>query len=359
MPPARRAAARPGVLLVVLLLALLGLSACAADQAADDSAGGSAAEAPAQDEAVPAPGAGDADGGADAPEEAGAGDEGAGTVLPGAAGSATGNGRRVVTSSVDVAVEDVPATAARVRAVAVRVGGEVADESSEGGDRPRAEIVLRVPAGDSAAVVDEVAALGEEVARAAQSEPVETRLVDLESRTATQRAGVERIRSLLEQATTLEDVLALEAELTRRQADLESVDAQRAALADLAALATVTVRLTTPDDVAAQPRELPPFLEGLDAGWDALGASTTVVLVILGGLLPFAVVGALVVGAVVLVLRALRRRRPAPAAHPAGPAGPAYPGPGRPGQPQRPEPAGHPAAPQTAPQAGGPVPPAV
>ena len=171
------------------------------------------------------------------------------------------------------------AAAREVRALAGRLGGEVADESSQGGEQARAEIVLRVPVGDTAGFLEEVAGLGEEVARTADAEPVETRLVDLESRTATQRAGVERIRSLLEQATTLDDILALETELTRRQADLESLDAQRAALTDLAALATVTVRLTTPDDVVEPEPELPPFLSGLQSGWDALAGSTTVLLV--------------------------------------------------------------------------------
>lgn len=311
-------AARGRLFLVVLLLALLGLAGCSADSGTSGAADSAAMEAEAggdagSDDAAGPEAAPDepqaasgGDGGAASDESAG-GDAAAAGVLPGS--GTEGTGRRVVTSSIDVAVVDVEAAAERVRALAVRVGGEVAGESSTGGDRPRAEIVLRVPPRDTPGVLTEVAGLGEEVARTADSEPVETRLVDLESRTATQRAGVERIRALLAQATTLEDVLALEAELTRRQADLESVDAQRAALTDLAALATVTVRLTTPDDVEEPERQLSPFLQGLQAGWDALGASTTVVLVILGGLLPFLLVGAVVLGVVLLVLRLVRRRR--------------------------------------------------
>ena len=312
-------ARRVALLVVALLLALLGLAACGGDATGSESAvdevglnsgggdsGGDVAPAPdgaAEPEAA-------SDGGAAAPEEGAEGDgDAADAALPGA-GSSGGTGRRVVTSSIDVAVKDVAAAAVQVRTLAVRLGGEVAGEGSTGGVRPRAEIVLRVPSTDAPGVLTDVAALGDEVARTADSEPVETRLVDLESRTATQRAGVERIRALLSEATTLEDVLALETELTRRQADLESVDAQRAALSDLAALATVTVRLTTPDDVQQPEQDLSPFLQGLHAGWDALGASTTVVLVVLGGLLPFAVVGAVLLGLVLLVLRLVRRRRP-------------------------------------------------
>ena len=308
--PARAPRARALALVLAVLLALLGLAACSggvtgagatADEGAVDSGGDSGGDSAA--EAAPVPdevGAALEEGSQDAADP----------VLSGASGG--GTGRRVVTSSIDVAVQDVEAAAVQVRTLAVRVGGEVAGESSTGGERPRAEIVLRVPTTDAPGVLTDVAALGVEVARTSESDPVEARLVDLESRTATQRAGVERIRALLAQATTLEDVLALETELTRRQADLESIDAQRAALDDLAALATVTVRLTTPEDVAAPERDLPPFLQGLDAGWDALAASSTVVLVILGSLLPFGVVGAVVLGLVLLTLRLVRRRRPAP-----------------------------------------------
>ena len=313
-------ARRVALLVVALLLVLLGLAACGGDATGSESAvdevglnsgggdrGGDVAPAPggtAELEAASGGGAAAPQGGAEGDEDA------ADAVLPGA-GSSGGTGRRVVTSSIDLAVADVEAAAAQVRTLAVRVGGEVAGESSTGGVRPRAEIVLRVPSTDAPGVLTDVAALGEEVARTADSEPVETRLVDLESRTATQRAGVERIRALLSEATTLQDVLALETELTRRQADLESVDAQRAALSDLAALATITVRLTTPDDVERPEQDPSPFLQGLSAGWEALGASTTVVLVVLGGLLPFAVVGAILLGLVLLALRALRGRRPA------------------------------------------------
>ncbi|MFC3690060.1 DUF4349 domain-containing protein [Aquipuribacter hungaricus] len=314
------------MVLLALLLAVL-LAGCGADGAGateEQAAGSQADQAPgavagpdagapageaAQDGA--AGGAADDGGGSDGAD----GGAGADAAPDGAAGAlpepgAAAVGRRVVTSSIDVAVDDVPAAAEEVRALAVRAGGEVAAESSSGGQRPRAEIVLRVPADGTPGVMASVAALGSEVARTAESEPVETRLVDLESRTATQRVGVERIRSLLAGATTLEDVLALETELSRRQADLESVDAQRAALADLAALATVTVRLSTPEGVEAAGRDLPPFLDGLRGGWEALGASTSVVLVVLGAVLPFLVVLGVVLALVVAGVRLVRRGRP-------------------------------------------------
>lgn len=305
----RRTGAWP-VVVLALFLALTGCGSGDTLSSADDSFVEQPAEAPGAVE-------GDSGGVADAPaqeEAAGSGgaqdgDEDQASVGAGVTLGASGQDRQVVTSSIDVAVEDVPAAARRVRDLALVAGGFVSGESSVGGEQPRAEITLRVPVDSTTDVMADVAGLGEEVSRTTDSEDVETRLVDLESRSATQRAGVERVRALLERAESLEDVLALETELTRRQADLESVVSQQAALADRAALATVTVLLTRPADVETAVAPLPPFLSGLGAGWEALVASTTVVLVVVGALLPFTVV-ALVLGAAGWsVLRAGRSSR--------------------------------------------------
>ncbi len=317
---------RVGAWLVLLLALVVGLSACASGSdeatsqapvpAADEGAAVGVPD-PVDDAGAGADSADGADGAGDDAEGQAAGDAASDGSQPGAGVlTAGGQGRQVVTSGIDVAVEDVEAAARQVRDAALVAGGFVAGESTVGGERPRAEIVLRVPVGTTADVMTQVAGLGEEVSRTAESQDVEATLVDLESRIATQRAGVDRIRALLGEATSLEDVLELEAELTRRQSDLESVRSQQAALADRAALATVTVVLTLPDDVDPQ-EAAPPFLSGLGSGWDALVASTAVVLVVLGALLPFVVVGLLVTGVVVAALSLRRsaraRRGPAPA----------------------------------------------
>lgn len=321
--PARRPARSAWLVTVLALLSLALatlLAGCAgSDSATEDAGGADSADGLAAVEAAPeadsaADGAVDDEAGRDAGEgadavsggEAGV-DDGEVDVALGAS-TATQTGRRVVTTTVDVVVEDVAAAAQRARDLAVVAGGFVAGESTTGGEQPSAELVLRVPVQGVADLTADVAALGEEVSRTTEDEDVENTLVDLESRVATQRAGVERVRALLAEATSLDDVLALERELTRRQADLESLDARRAALADRAALATLTVRLGLAEDVlAAEVEEVPPFLQGLTGGWEALVASTGVVLLVVGGLLPWAVALAALGGLAWLVVRVVRR----------------------------------------------------
>ncbi|MFC5381768.1 DUF4349 domain-containing protein [Aquipuribacter nitratireducens] len=340
--PARRPA-RSAVLVTVLALLSLALATllagCAgADSATEDAGGGEefvGAEAAPEAEAAqdgPVDGA-DQDAGADEAGGEAASDpdaEAAAADVDVALGASTATqaGRRVVTTTVEVAVDDVADAARRTRDLAVVAGGFVAGESTVGGEHPSAELVLRVPVQGVGDVTADVAALGEEVSRTTEDEDVENTLVDLESRVATQRAGVERVRALLAEATSLDDVLALERELTRRQADLESLDARRAALADRAALATLTVRLGLPDDVrAAEVEEVPPFLAGLTGGWEALVASTGVVLLVVGGLLPWVVALAVLGGLVWLAVRVVRRAATTsrPAARSAGPGAPEAP----------------------------------
>jgi hypothetical protein len=181
-------------------------------------------------------------------------------------------------------------------------------------------LVLRVPEpslDQALAQISGPAGVGKELSRSANAQDVTGDLADLQSRVATQRASVERIRALLGKAGSLRDVVLLESEVTKREADLEALEARRAALADRADLATLTVDLRTAAAVVTPPEEKKQnaFLEGLNSGWDAVVASMTVILTVLGALLPLAIVLVLVGGPVLWVLR--RRRRPVPPAAPA------------------------------------------
>ena len=140
---------------------------------------------------------------------------------------------------------------------------------------------------------------------------------------------MDRIRALLAEAKDLKDVVLLESELTRREADLEAHQARLAALSGQAELSTITAVLRTPQAAAKEPNAL---LRGLRQGWDAVQQSTTVLLVLIGALLPFALVAALVLVPLWLLLR--RRRRPAPATTSAATPPPAA-GPPTPGDPDQ------------------------
>ena len=217
------------------------------------------------------------------------------------------------TAELDVQVDGVRAAADAAGRLARDAGGGVELERAGAGDLASAELRLRVPPERFDEVLTQLSGLGEERSRTLSTEEVGDQLVDLDSRLATQRASVERVRALLAEAGDLGEVVQIEAELTRRTADLESLQARRAALGEQVALSTVVLRLQGDDgdDVVAG---APGFLDGLRGGWEALAATALVLATVTGALVPFV---PFVLLAVWLTVR-LRRRRPAAAPVPSG-----------------------------------------
>jgi hypothetical protein len=143
-------------------------------------------------------------------------------------------------------------------------------------------------------------------------------MIDLDTRLATQRASVERVRALLARARTIGEVVSIEGELTRREAELASLEQRKERLADQVALSTITVNLRGPEAPGEEPRDERGFLAGLKAGWDGFLTSVQVVLTVAGWLLPWVIAVGLPVWLAVWLLR--RRPRPvAPAPAPDNP----------------------------------------
>lgn len=222
----------------------------------------------------------------------------------------------VYTGTTTITVPDVTAAANRAVEIAQGAGGVLgSDHRTLNGDMSEAQLVLRVPAARFAEVLDELGRLGKEASRAVNTKDVTEAVVDVEARLATQRASVERVRALLAKAQTIGEVVSLESELTRREAELASLEQRKDSLADQVALSTITVSLhgravPQPSGDEADPG----FLGGLTSGWSALVSSLQVVLLVAGWALPWALAIGAPAWLAVWLLR--RRRRPAAAAPP-------------------------------------------
>ena len=215
--------------------------------------------------------------------------------------------------------------AGSVRSIATGAGGFQA--SADGGGSQIA-VSLRVPTDQYDAVLDKLTAVGEVTARSESSQDVTAQSADVNSRVESMTASVARVRALLAQATTIADVISIESELSVREANLESLQQQQAALNGQVAMSTISLSLSaiTNDPLTTEPATPDNgFIAGLNAGWAALVGFAGWVGGAVGALLPFL---PLLAGAVVLVwwlLRRTRRRRAAasstpPAPTPAGPA---------------------------------------
>jgi hypothetical protein len=304
-----RSTTRPA-LAAALLAAALAVGGCSGGGGdSDDGAAYARDDSRAQAQEVPREGAAD---GAD--DGGGARDSAASPAPRGGATAADGvtlaPQALVRTAEITVRTGDLADAAASARSLAEGAGGYVGDESTsrEPGAPERARLTLRVPAAEYDAVLGDLAELGRVVDREVRVEDVTDEVVDVDSRVRSQRASVDRIRGLMNDATKLGDVVTLEGELSSRQADLEALLAQQSSLKERTELGTITLELRR--SAAAQQEEDEDdgtgVTDALAGGWDAFVTGLRGVLIAVSASLPFAALLVLLV----LAWRWLRPRLP-------------------------------------------------
>lgn len=197
----------------------------------------------------------------------------------------------ISTGTVTLRGDDVEDLRIDVRKVLDTYGGELSESESSSdnaGEMTFARLVLRVPSDKFNSAVEDIRALSKFGNLETGQEDVTTQVIDVEARVRAQTKSLERIEALLAEATTFKDVVAIESQLTRRQADLDSLKAQQAYLSDQTSMSTITVYLEQRGKDTPEPEDESGFMAGLRSGWDALGGATVRLLTVLGAVLPFA-----------------------------------------------------------------------
>ncbi|WP_367045743.1 DUF4349 domain-containing protein [Streptomyces sp. Je 1-332] len=217
------------------------------------------------------------------------------------------------TATLTVRVKDVPKALDEVRAAATDAGGAVGDETTDrdGHGDERSRIVLRVPQDRYEEVLTSLEGTGKLIERKAKAQDVTEQVVDVESRVKSQRASVARVRELMDKATKLSDVVALEGELSSRQSELEALLAQQSSLKDRTSMSTITLSLSETAVKKADADDDPTFVDALSGGWSAFVTMLRWLAVALGAVLPFAAVAALLFLLWQRLVRPRLPRRPA------------------------------------------------
>jgi len=151
--------------------------------------------------------------------------------------------RIIKTGEVAIEVETVSTALARVRALAIELGGYVGDSQAGTLDQS-ATLTLRIPAnrfGDALVQLHELE--GEVIAEATREQDVTSQIVDLEARIANLEASEASYRLLLDRAERIEDVLAVQSRLDEVRGQIEQLKAQLENVAGQADLSTLTVTL--------------------------------------------------------------------------------------------------------------------
>ncbi|MEZ0072644.1 DUF4349 domain-containing protein [Planotetraspora sp. GP83] len=233
----------------------------------------------------------------------------------------------VYTAELTVRATDVAAAADKAKQLVTAAGGYVAEEKSDSySRRDEAVITFKIP---PARYQEVLAQLGRDLGKRESlhqgAQDVTEEVADVDSRVRSAKSTLDQFRTLLSKANKIGEILEIEREISSREADLEALQARQKTLAAQTGMATVTLTLTGPAPAPAKPKEKESgFVSGLKGGWKALVRSTEVALTVLGALLPWLLIVAVVWLVVVLVLRRGRPRRtagasPAPAPVPPSP----------------------------------------
>lgn len=215
----------------------------------------------------------------------------------------------ISTGSITLHSAKVASARAEVMRLVASWGGTVSDERSESDRSGRitdSTMTLRIPTVRFDAAMGGLAEVADVAHQSRTSEDVTTQVIDNQARVRAAQRSIRAIEDLLGRATRLSDVISIESDLARRQADLDSLEQQQAWLSDQTSLSTIAVHLSRTAPPVAKRTEAHGFLAGLGHGWSALQAASSASLTVVGAVLPFALLAGLV-GAPLWVV--VRRRR--------------------------------------------------
>lgn len=163
----------------------------------------------------------------------------------GGTGSAADLADRKIVKTGDITIEvpNVAAALARVRTMALQLGGYVGGSQAGTLDQS-ATLTLRIPADKFDEAIARLHEFdGTVLSEATREEDVTSALVDLDARLKNLQASEVQYRLLLEKAVKIEDILAVQTRLDDVRGQIEQLQAQQKELAGLANLSTLTVSL--------------------------------------------------------------------------------------------------------------------
>ena len=237
----------PTWLLMTIVLSML-IAACSSDEGAfeDVSRRLSATDTTLADSADAGEESADGSDDSDAaePRTDDSGDFGEGGIEP-VAFQPSDLGRDIIfNASITVAVNDVASAGEEATREIQSLGGFLFGQRTSGAPEPRSILTFKIQPESFQEALDRLGSIGELRDQNVIADDVTDRIVDLESRIATATASVERLRSLLAEASDIKAIVELESELLARETELESLRGNLRTLQDQVALATIVLTLT-------------------------------------------------------------------------------------------------------------------
>ena len=204
----------------------------------------------------------------------------------------------VYTADLTMRAADVGRAVGEAKSLVAAAGGYVGNESAtdDPGSRPSATVTFKIPSARYQGVLDQLASsrVGTRESLRQQADDVTQEVADVDSRVKSAKATLASFRKLLDRASSVSDVVQLEQEISTREADLESLQARQKSLAAQTSYATVTLRLEGTTPTARDRHRTTGFAGGVSSGWHAFTAFLGGLALVVGWLLPFLGLAALI-----------------------------------------------------------------
>ncbi|BBY65199.1 hypothetical protein MHEL_34420 [Mycolicibacterium helvum] len=221
----------------------------------------------------------------------------------------------VKTAAMTISVTEPAAAADKAAALVATADGRVDNRSEDAGsgtDRARSTVVLRVPVAKLDDVLGQLKALGTVEHVEITSDDVTAQRVDLDARIKALQTSVDRLLGIMRDARDPDALIKAEGALSERQAELDSLRAQREALGDRIDYSTVNVTFVAQTIGGPALTEYRGFFGQIERGWDGLVSAVGNLVLFFGLLLPWLAVLAAVGGIAYGAVRLVRGRRPKP-----------------------------------------------
>ena len=218
----------------------------------------------------------------------------------------------VKTATMTITVANTSEAADKAAVLVEKADGRVDSRSEDAGSTggfARTSAVLRVPVAKLDGVVRELKNLGKVQTAETRSEDVTAQRVDLDARMKALQTSVDRLLGIMRDARDPDALINAESALSQRQADLDSLRAQREALGDRIDYSTVDVTFVAEQIGGPAPKEYAGFTGQIERGWDGLVSVLGNMVLLFGLLLPWLGLLVVVAGALYLIARIARARR--------------------------------------------------
>jgi Domain of unknown function (DUF4349) len=197
----------------------------------------------------------------------------------------------VYTADLSMRAGDITRAAAEAKRIVSSAGGYVGNENAteDPGSHPSATIVFKIPSAAYQGVLGQLSSsrIGRRLSLRQQADDVTQEVADVNSRVKSARATLASFRKLLDRADGVSDIVQLEQEITTRETELESLQARQKSLRAQTSYATVTLRLGGTATTSGEHRGPKGFGGGASSGWHAFTTFLGGLALVVGWLLPF------------------------------------------------------------------------